>query len=140
MIVNLYGLGLTVRKSLEALYTGPYKVISHNNKYFSITTAEDVNSNISIDRLKPAVVSEIAKMPDIDKAIPAQRDPHQRTTRLWRQNNKARQKLTLEVWLLGKATIYMTIIELLTYSCTKTDSVKPGKGSDEREIKITLFS
>lgn len=63
-----------VQKYLEALYTDQYKVTRHNNKYFTITAAEDVNSNVSIDRLKPAVVSEMAKMPDIDKAISAQRD------------------------------------------------------------------
>lgn len=61
-----------VRKSLEAPYTGSHKVISRNNKYFTITTT-DVNSNVSTER-KPAVVSEMAEMPDIDKAIPTQRN------------------------------------------------------------------
>lgn len=45
-----------VEKSLVALYTGPYKIVKRNNKHFPIATAE-VNGNVSIDILKPAIVS-----------------------------------------------------------------------------------
>ena len=45
-----------VRRSLEAPYTGPYKVLSRNDKHFCIQLSESINSNVSIDRLKPAKI------------------------------------------------------------------------------------
>ena len=46
-----------VRKSLEAPYTGPFKVVTRNDKYFSILLPNNVKQNVSIDRLKPAKIA-----------------------------------------------------------------------------------
>lgn len=59
------------QKSVEGPYIGLYEVVNCN-KYFTITTA-DVNSHVSINRLKPAFISEIMKIPNIHKAIPTRR-------------------------------------------------------------------
>lgn len=42
-----------VRKSLEAPYTGPFKVIRRNSKFFIIENNSGKEQTISIDRLKP---------------------------------------------------------------------------------------
>ena len=47
-----------VRKSLEAPYSGPHKVLKRDQKFFTIETTKGKQSNVSIDRLKPA------RMPD----------------------------------------------------------------------------
>lgn len=44
-----------VRRSLEAPYTGPYKVLNRTDKYFQIELPNNVHSNVSIDRIKPFV-------------------------------------------------------------------------------------
>ena len=45
-----------VRKPLEAPYTGPFPVEHRNEKYFTIKKPDGSFTNISIDRLKPAVL------------------------------------------------------------------------------------
>ena len=47
-----------VRKSLEAPYSGPHKVLKRDQKFFTIETANGKQSNVSIDRLKPARMPE----------------------------------------------------------------------------------
>lgn len=44
-----------VKKPLERPYSGPYKVISRTDKYFTIAI-RNTNKNVSIDRLKPAYI------------------------------------------------------------------------------------
>lgn len=65
-----------VRKPLEAPYTGPFQVLSRHEKYFTIKRSDDVHSNVSIDRLKPAYISEnikskdsIGSRPDLDNSL-----------------------------------------------------------------------
>ena len=43
-----------VRKSLEAPYSGPYKVLARTEKFFTIELPNGDKNNVSIDRLKPA--------------------------------------------------------------------------------------
>ncbi|KAH0815288.1 hypothetical protein GEV33_007503 [Tenebrio molitor] len=43
-----------VRKPLQPLYDGPYKVLARNPKYFSLQI-KNKRSNVSIDRLKPVI-------------------------------------------------------------------------------------
>ena len=44
-----------VRKPLEAPYMGPYKVLRRTTKHFTILLPNDVESTVSVDRLKPCV-------------------------------------------------------------------------------------
>ena len=53
-----------VRKSMEAPYTGPFKVFSRNDKYFTIILNNEVKQNVSIDRLKPAKIA-VCKNKDV---------------------------------------------------------------------------
>ena len=46
-----------VRKPFEAPYTGPFKVIERNPKYFVIEVSDNVHNTVSIDRLKPFIES-----------------------------------------------------------------------------------
>ena len=46
-----------VRKPLETPYTGPFKVIERNPKYFVIEVSDNVHNTVSIDRLKPFIES-----------------------------------------------------------------------------------
>lgn len=46
-----------VRCPLEALYAGPYKVSSCHSKHFVIELRNDVQQSVSIDCLKPAILS-----------------------------------------------------------------------------------
>lgn len=55
----------TIRPSLSHPYDGPFKIIKRNEKYFSISM-RGRNSNISIDRLKPAFVAN----DDIKSTVP----------------------------------------------------------------------
>ena len=45
-----------VRKPLEAPYNGPFKVIKRDDKVFTILNQKQQESNVSIDRLKPAFI------------------------------------------------------------------------------------
>ena len=47
-----------VKKGLESLYTGPFKVVKKFNKYFTIETSHGTK-NVSLDRLKPAYVADV---------------------------------------------------------------------------------
>ena len=42
-----------IRKPLEALYSGPHRVIQKQNKYFQIETLYGEKQTVSIERLKP---------------------------------------------------------------------------------------
>ena len=44
-----------VRKSLEAPYSGPYKVLSRTSKHFKLEFPNNIFKNVSIDRLKPFI-------------------------------------------------------------------------------------
>ncbi|XP_045764373.1 uncharacterized protein LOC123869707 [Maniola jurtina] len=54
-----------VRSSLEPPYSGPFKVLKRQPKFFSIDIHGKPN-NVSIDRLKPAYVARETKVPEID--------------------------------------------------------------------------
>lgn len=54
-----------VRKPLEAPYTGPFLVVKRHNKYFTLKMSENMNNNVSVDRLKPAYISASSKTKDI---------------------------------------------------------------------------
>ena len=45
-----------VKRPLEAPYTGPYRVIKRNPKFYCIEISENVHNNVSIDRLKPVIL------------------------------------------------------------------------------------
>ena len=47
-----------VRKSLETPYSGPHTVLKRDQKFFTIETTKGKQSNVSIDRLKPARMSD----------------------------------------------------------------------------------
>lgn len=53
-----------IQKSLTPPYTGPYKVIERNDKYFKILYG-DTEKNISIDRLKPAFTLATDSIPNV---------------------------------------------------------------------------
>ena len=46
-----------VRKALEAPYTGPYKVLRRSDKTFTIELPNNVHSTVSIDRVKPCIMT-----------------------------------------------------------------------------------
>lgn len=45
-----------VRRPLEAPYTGPFKVLQRHTKFFTIELVSGKEQNVSIDRLKPALL------------------------------------------------------------------------------------
>lgn len=51
-----------VRKPLQPTYTGPYRVIERNNKFFKIVV-KGKDTNVSIDRLKPAYILDDSNYP-----------------------------------------------------------------------------
>lgn len=52
-----------VRRPLEAPYSGPYKVISRSDKYFTVRLSDTLTDNVSIDRLKPVIVHPVVVTP-----------------------------------------------------------------------------
>ena len=58
-----------VRRPLEAPYSGPFKVISKNDKFFTIQLHNGNKSNVSIDRLKPVRVPESTTIPVTDDSV-----------------------------------------------------------------------
>ena len=52
--------------SLAPLYTGPYKVESRHEKYFSILSGSSILSNVSIDRLKAAILPSEQELSESD--------------------------------------------------------------------------
>lgn len=54
-----------VRRALEAPYTGPYRVLRRTSKHFTIQLMPDKTSVVSIERLKPAVMSKLNSNEDI---------------------------------------------------------------------------
>lgn len=46
-----------IRRPLEAPYTGPFKVLRRFDKYFTIELCNGNESNVSIERVKPAIIS-----------------------------------------------------------------------------------
>lgn len=57
-----------LRKSLEAPYSGPYKVIKRMPKHFQIQLSDDVHSCVSIDRLKPVVEPDDRSQPSTSES------------------------------------------------------------------------
>ena len=49
---------------MEVPYTGPFLVLSHHGKYFTIQISDAVYSNVTIDRLKPGHISKPVKSKD----------------------------------------------------------------------------
>lgn len=47
-----------IRRPLEAPYSGPYKVIKRNDKYFTIELTCGRQNTVSINRLKPAILPQ----------------------------------------------------------------------------------
>ena len=58
-----------VRKSLEAPYSGPYKVIKRMPKHFQIQLSDDVHSCVSIDRLKPVTEPHETSEPSTSESL-----------------------------------------------------------------------
>lgn len=52
-----------VRKSLEAPYSGPFKVLERKSKYFVLLQPNNKSVTVSIDRLKPAYLPAVAAEP-----------------------------------------------------------------------------
>ena len=44
-----------VRRPLEAPYSGPYTVLQRTPKYFQVKMNNDMNTQVSVDRLKPYI-------------------------------------------------------------------------------------
>ena len=59
-----------VRKPLEAPYTGPFKVLRRSNKHFTIQLPNNVQTNVSIDRLKPCVMPVLSKELESETSTP----------------------------------------------------------------------
>ena len=74
-----------VRKPLEAPYSGPYKVLRRSNKHFTIELFDKSESTVSIERLKPCVISvkQIETPKEIkdfdDSSVAKQTTPKSRT-------------------------------------------------------------
>jgi hypothetical protein len=60
-----------VKKPLQTLYDGPYKVLARNPKYFSLQIKNE-RSNVSIDRLKPMYLETTTENHVGDKSVSCQ--------------------------------------------------------------------
>jgi len=63
------------RRSLEAPYTGPYEVLDRHTKYFKIKLLSGKEDTVSIDRLKPAIIT----VPRSQNTIPNSTTPSSNT-------------------------------------------------------------
>ena len=63
-----------VRKSLEAPYTGPFRVLSRTPKHFVIKISDDVNRTVSIDRLKPVKEKSVQEKNKNDGSVDYKND------------------------------------------------------------------
>lgn len=63
-----------VRRPLQPTYTGPYRVIEAGDKFFKIAV-KGKESNVSIDRLKPAYMLDEPKLPITPDRPPATPQP-----------------------------------------------------------------
>ena len=77
-----------VKKPLQQLYDGPYKVLKRNAKFFTLDR-NGRSDTVSIDRLKPAHLDHLPKsatLPSSDQLIqPATTQPAHTTTRSGRR-------------------------------------------------------
>lgn len=83
-----------VRRPLQPPYDGPFKVITRNNKFFTILM-KGKEQNVSIDRVKPAFIlnhcndTEIPSADKVQKVEPASK-PCLRTGTTTRSGRKVR--------------------------------------------------